>query len=502
MIFLGTTKLFVTEGRAGEQRVRKEPASIFFIPVSLWTLGLTTVCVLMLVGSGFRLPWLATPAEELLEKVALGAGGESHAAAVCWIEQSGEPTHAGNTEVAEALAKEFSVSMQRAREGGIALEDESGGGATSSEFRCYCFLGEGRCAFVVTVPDVGRFDPMAARVIYDDAWWLVGSLGNELSPKPERVAVGVRGALGYTAIIDGPLEGKRPISSKDEALLYPFFSGAPAEDTIWQSGGAPVVAKSEPEAPDRPRLPSGLRIWTASDGRPMDAKLVGFSLEEPRRAMFERVDGKPFTIAIDQFTPEDQITIRSYLPRQEVVDYRVYRGLMGEGYAGNVFIIRYGERLVACMSRHQFDNDGVPSRAEDIDTPTVLLDTTKVLKQDDVQILPLVDQKQPVPYLAFAADYVLEEGEQLWIERGPDLTPSGGTLGQLRAAGLKNGKYVPREGARELVMELASAADVRGASGCPVYQVSTGKPVGVLLAVDEGEEATEIVFEPICLPPL
>lgn len=36
-------------------------------------------------------------------------------------------------------------------------------------------------------------------------------------------------------------------------------------------------------------------------------------------------------------------------PEAGLVGYREYQGLLGEDFSGNVFIIRYNGRLVACM---------------------------------------------------------------------------------------------------------------------------------------------------------
>lgn len=164
-----------------------------------------------------------------------------------------------------------------------------------------------------------------------------------------------------------------------------------------------------------------------------------------------------------------------------------------------VFILRYYERLVAVMSRHQFD-DKVPSRAENIvdDVPIPLVNN-KVFLQEDVQILPLQNQQQKVQYVEFSPDYTLKAGEALWIARGGDGEEEG-TSGTLMKRELTDGIYHPSMGHRELVMVFDTTADVRGASGMPVFQVSTGFPVGVLLSADDGENASFIIFEPIRLP--
>ena len=189
-------------------------------------------------------------------------------------------------------------------------------------------------------------------------------------------------------------------------------------------------------------------------------------------------------------------------PATGLVGYRDYLGLLGEEYSGNVFVIQHDGRLLACMSRHQFGGEAVPSKAEDIDGPSILLDPTGVIKQQDVQILPLQGKNPPVQFMEFSAEFELRAGERLWIRRGSGAGWNNGTIGRLRDRGLKAARFLPRNGPGELVMDLEKPADVRGASGSPVIQVATGKPVGVLLAADNGEKASYVVFEPICLPPV
>jgi len=187
-------------------------------------------------------------------------------------------------------------------------------------------------------------------------------------------------------------------------------------------------------------------------------------------------------------------------PQIGLVSYKDYLGLLGEEFAGNVFIFRHNGHLLAAMSRHQFENGIVPSQAEDPDGAPVLLDRAKAYRQQDVQILPLKDQAAHVQFMDFSADYALSAGERLWISRGTDVGLSAGTYGSLRDRNLIAGRFSSTNRPVKLVLDLESPADVRGGSGLPVIQVATGKPVGVLLEANDGKAASYIVFEPICLP--
>ena len=188
-------------------------------------------------------------------------------------------------------------------------------------------------------------------------------------------------------------------------------------------------------------------------------------------------------------------------PKQAMVGYKDYLGLLGQDYSGNVFVIRYNGRLVAVMSKHQFGDGTVPSQAEDLDTDKpVKLDSKRKFEQEDVMIIPLQNQEEKVQFLDFDPDFKLKEGDKLWITRG-GTKESRGTTGKLIGIGLKDGEFVSTEKPRELTFILDKPADVRGGSGHEVIHVQSGKPIGVLVAANiGGKDATRVVFEPICLP--
>lgn len=185
-------------------------------------------------------------------------------------------------------------------------------------------------------------------------------------------------------------------------------------------------------------------------------------------------------------------------PPTGLVGFRDYQGPLGEDFSGNAFVIQYRGRLVACMSRHQFEADKVPSNLEDLSFGKLPLDSKKRFAQQDVQILPLTDQEQDIPYMGFHSNFTLKTGERLWIERGGE--KGEGTFAKLHSQGLPTGKFSATDKPKELHALLDSPADLRGASGCAVIQVTTGLPVGVLLGADKGADASLFSFEPICLP--
>jgi hypothetical protein len=208
----------------------------------------------------------------------------------------------------------------------------------------------------------------------------------------------------------------------------------------------------------------------------------------------------PYTLLLTLWFGIGLAAERQKPPNTGLVGYKEYLGLLGEEFAGNVFIFRHNGHLLAAMSRHQFENGIVPSQAEDPDGAPVLLDRAKAHNQQDVQILPLKDPAARVQFMDFSADYALKAGERLWISRGTDMGLSAGTYGSLRDRNLMAGSFSSTNTPVKLILDLESPADVRGGSGLPVIQVATGKPVGVLLEANDGKAASYIVFEPICLP--
>lgn len=75
-----------------------------------------------------------------------------------------------------------------------------------------------------------------------------------------------------------------------------------------------------------------------------------------------------------------------------------------------------------------------------------------------------------------------------------------GTFGKLSGENLINGRFAVRDGPRNLTMILDTDADLRAARGGPVFQVSTGKPIGILVAPHDQRRVRSITFEPLCLP--
>jgi hypothetical protein len=354
------------------------------------------------------------------------------------IRSENEQVAFGNSPAGEELAQSFSTAMAEARKEGFTEGNNSAFSLSKHRFLTYCRLDADSCVFLVHVPELRRFTGDAQQSLGDLAWVIAHKLAYDAGlPPGSRLAVGVKGTINYEAVLIGELSNREH----------------PLTDITQNERGVGL---------EKNRLFYPFFAGTAgSDAPPALAALPTISPPSPNRA----------------------------------THYADYLGLLGEDFQGNVFVIQAHARRWAVMSRHQFETEAAPTRAEDPDTEkAVALHAPSLVLQDDVQLISLSDQTQSVPYLGFNPAFELAAGEKLWIQRGDGRR---GTTGILLDQGLKRGVYNPIDGPASLAIRLDTPTDVRGASGIPIIQVKTGLPIGVLLAADDGKAAQTVIFEPI-----
>lgn len=172
-----------------------------------------------------------------------------------------------------------------------------------------------------------------------------------------------------------------------------------------------------------------------------------------------------------------------------------YEVLCGEGLAGSGFVIRYGSGFLGVASLHQFEGKA-PRTLEPLEGDSVALDTTKVIKQKDVQALPVKTPSAGLQFLGYNHDFTLRTGDEVVI-----LGPAGDlVLGVLTAKGMAAGSYRSADGPRELEARTNKPLVMAGGSGGPVLHKQTGTVIGVLLTADDGKQARVVGFETLCLP--
>jgi len=182
-------------------------------------------------------------------------------------------------------------------------------------------------------------------------------------------------------------------------------------------------------------------------------------------------------------------------PAASLASLEKYEVLSGEGLAGSGFVIRHQNNLYGVCSIHQFEGK-TPNSLETIQGAAIPLDKSRVIRQKDVQAIPLKVSQQTFPFLAYNPDFTLGPGEEFFI-----LGPSGGVeLGILATQSLAAGAYKSAQGPRQFTVRMAKPFTAGGGSGCPILQKSTGAVVGVLLSADDAAKARVVEFETLCLP--
>lgn len=175
------------------------------------------------------------------------------------------------------------------------------------------------------------------------------------------------------------------------------------------------------------------------------------------------------------------------------VDYKVLRGENGQGSG---FVIRYYRRLCGVSSLHQFEGQA-PAFFTQTDGTRVSLKTDRVVKQNDVQTLALLDENAAIPFLAYEPVFRFRDSEPVWVFDA-DGAPVEATV-MFTTLALE---YHSIEGPKTMEAQTRKPIRALGASGTPIVLKSTGAVIGVLLGANDAESASVISFETLCLPDL
>ncbi|MEA3208789.1 MAG: hypothetical protein QOE70_1846 [Chthoniobacter sp.] len=141
----------------------------------------------------------------------------------------------GNNREAIALAQEYSRKLKALREVFFTKGKDDAFSLSKGELLTFCQWNGDSCVFLVHVPELRRFESDAKKSLTDLAWMSAHVvLQAKGGPPPKTVAVGVKGALLYEAILIGDLlsnpapdgEGVKQRGSgiTEEKLFYPFFA--------------------------------------------------------------------------------------------------------------------------------------------------------------------------------------------------------------------------------------------------------------------------------------
>jgi len=142
----------------------------------------------------------------------------------------------GNSAEAQGLAREYSKTLKILRETFFTKGNKDAFSISKGEFLTYCHVDDDSCVFLVHVPELRHFVSDAKTSLADLAWMNAQSiLQTKLAHPPKTLALGVKGALLYDAILIGDYvseptnaPGGDGIKTRGSGLdgmklLYPFF---------------------------------------------------------------------------------------------------------------------------------------------------------------------------------------------------------------------------------------------------------------------------------------
>jgi hypothetical protein len=201
-------KQMMVNPQTGQTYVHKyHPHTFFFIPAQYWTF----LSVLLAIAMSLLLSFVKLP-----EGKALAAPGRAEFDKANSLVTSNRNGAAhGNTPAAKELAKKFSMVIQEYRNAGVEkAKKKSSVSLTDGQFLTYCHLREEDCVFLVHVPDLRKFNREAKEFICTAAWHTANLVLADQPKLPNRLAVGVRGAMLYEEFIIGSAVGESEAPEK------------------------------------------------------------------------------------------------------------------------------------------------------------------------------------------------------------------------------------------------------------------------------------------------
>ncbi len=151
----------------------------------------------------------------------------------------------GNTPEAVAFADQFSRSLRVSRQFMFTEGKADSTSLSKGRFLTYCFLREDSAAILVHIPELRRYTDDAKLTLEEFAWSLATGYAASKHPDVKRLAIGVKGALNYSAILTGFVNDKEPL--KGIEVRHPITSTTP----LWPFFLTPGT-QSEPAAPSPP----------------------------------------------------------------------------------------------------------------------------------------------------------------------------------------------------------------------------------------------------------
>ena len=195
----------------GQAVILRQNPSLYLIPVKICAVILTFVFGFMAfimkdAGNGPKFDPKAN-----LELASTSTGETAFKAANEMISRLTSKTAFGNGVGADTLAQKFAHAIRA-------------GSKTTAEFHTYCRVtGDGNLVFITRVPGLRKFSDDEKIAIGTKAWALANQLAASLEPKPQRLAVGIRGIVSYSEVLVGkPDEAPTRHDGSSDALHSSF----------------------------------------------------------------------------------------------------------------------------------------------------------------------------------------------------------------------------------------------------------------------------------------
>lgn len=163
----------------------------------------------------------------------------------------------GNSPEALQIAQRFSNQIAILRNALFSGGDEKAFSLSDGNFVTYCAVNGQRCAIIVHVPQLRKFTGDAKESMNELAWIVAWSAVADSGLDITELAVGVKGAIQYSAIYTGSFdrtaeEAADPMVTgeglKDTKLLYPFFAPSKTKklETPTEEAQKPEPSEEEP----------------------------------------------------------------------------------------------------------------------------------------------------------------------------------------------------------------------------------------------------------------
>jgi hypothetical protein len=167
----------------------------------------------------------------------------------------------GNTREARSLAESYSASMDALHK--ATFKRKGADLELKGDYVTWCELQEGRCAFLVHVPEYRKFTADAKKSLAELAWQAAQSAVQDTLDPGDELAVGLKGDILWgdimvgSTVADEEIEDTSPdrTTSSEEALYAFFTAGEPQEaDTAREPTVAGKVERPAKRSNADPRI--------------------------------------------------------------------------------------------------------------------------------------------------------------------------------------------------------------------------------------------------------